>query len=65
MDQIDKNILFQLQNQARLSMTDLGKLVSQPTVARCLKLNFQIKKRIRSRTGFLTFLFSQIQWCTT
>ncbi|WP_152395945.1 Lrp/AsnC family transcriptional regulator [Paenibacillus guangzhouensis] len=34
MDEIDYNILFHLQNQARLSMTELGKLVglSQPAV---------------------------------
>ncbi|KRE41796.1 Lrp/AsnC family transcriptional regulator [Paenibacillus sp. Soil522] len=39
MDQIDKNILFHLQNQARLSMTDLGKLVglSQPAVTERVK----------------------------
>ncbi|UKS30938.1 Lrp/AsnC family transcriptional regulator [Paenibacillus sp. HWE-109] len=34
MDQIDKQILFHLQNQARISMTELGKCValSQPAV---------------------------------
>ncbi|KAF4325868.1 hypothetical protein G195_000564 [Phytophthora kernoviae 00238/432] len=39
MDQIDTNILFHLQNQARLSMTELGKLVglSQPAVTERVK----------------------------
>ncbi|MBU5351759.1 Lrp/AsnC family transcriptional regulator [Paenibacillus silvae] len=39
MDEIDKNILLHLQNQARLSMTDLGKLVglSQPAVTERVK----------------------------
>ncbi|MFS0871954.1 Lrp/AsnC family transcriptional regulator [Paenibacillus xylanilyticus] len=39
MDQIDNNILFHLQNQARLSMTELGKLVglSQPAVTERVK----------------------------
>ncbi|MCM3131036.1 MULTISPECIES: Lrp/AsnC family transcriptional regulator [unclassified Paenibacillus] len=39
MDQIDKNILFHLENQARLSMTELGKLVglSQPAVTERVK----------------------------
>jgi len=39
LDEIDKNILLQLQNQARLSMTDLGKLVglSQPAVTERVK----------------------------
>ncbi|MDH6425902.1 MULTISPECIES: Lrp/AsnC family transcriptional regulator [unclassified Paenibacillus] len=34
MDHVDKQILFQLQNQARISMTELGKCVglSQPAV---------------------------------
>lgn len=39
MDQIDKNILFYMENQARLSMTELGKLVglSQPAVTERVK----------------------------
>lgn len=39
MDEIDKNILLHLQNQARLSMTELGKLVglSQPAVTERVK----------------------------
>ncbi|MDP4099047.1 Lrp/AsnC family transcriptional regulator [Paenibacillus sp. P96] len=39
MDEIDKSILFHLQSQARLSMTDLGKLVglSQPAVTERVK----------------------------
>ncbi|ASA26003.1 Lrp/AsnC family transcriptional regulator [Paenibacillus donghaensis] len=39
MDEIDNNILSHLQNQARLSMTDLGKLVglSQPAVTERVK----------------------------
>lgn len=39
MDQIDKNILFHMENQARLSMTELGKLVglSQPAVTERVK----------------------------
>lgn len=39
MDEIDQHILFHLQNQARLSMTDLGKLVglSQPAVTERVK----------------------------
>jgi len=39
LDQIDKNILFHLENQARLSMTELGKLVglSQPAVTERVK----------------------------
>lgn len=39
MDEIDKSILLHLQNQARLSMTDLGKLVglSQPAVTERVK----------------------------
>jgi len=39
LDEIDKDILLHLQNQARLSMTDLGKLVglSQPAVTERVK----------------------------
>lgn len=39
MDQIDRNILFHMENQARLSMTELGKLVglSQPAVTERVK----------------------------
>ncbi|WP_238655403.1 Lrp/AsnC family transcriptional regulator [Paenibacillus piscarius] len=39
MDEIDKSIVLHLQNQARLSMTDLGKLVglSQPAVTERVK----------------------------
>ncbi|CAM4334811.1 Lrp/AsnC family transcriptional regulator [Paenibacillus tarimensis] len=39
MDQIDKNILFHMENQARMSMTELGKLVglSQPAVTERVK----------------------------
>jgi len=38
-DHIDKNILFHMENQARLSMTELGKLVglSQPAVTERVK----------------------------
>lgn len=39
MDEIDQHILFHLENQARLSMTELGKLVglSQPAVTERVK----------------------------
>ena len=39
MDQIDRSILFHMENQARLSMTELGKLVglSQPAVTERVK----------------------------
>ncbi|MBN2982402.1 MULTISPECIES: Lrp/AsnC family transcriptional regulator [Cohnella] len=39
MDQIDRQILFHLQNQARISMTELGKAVnlSQPAVTERVK----------------------------
>jgi len=39
MDQIDKKILFHLQSQARISMTELGRLVglSQPAVTERVK----------------------------
>jgi DNA-binding Lrp family transcriptional regulator len=39
LDEIDKNILLHMQNQARLSMTDIGKLVglSQPAVTERVK----------------------------
>lgn len=39
MDEIDQHILYHLENQARLSMTELGKLVglSQPAVTERVK----------------------------
>lgn len=39
MDQIDRNILYHLQHQARISMTELGKCVglSQPAVTERVK----------------------------